>query len=197
MQRLYFDQIDSVGTFPDDRIKMDIVFQDSSGDEYVWTPKWEEVMSIYAESERVEELNLAGGEWLDELKEKKQFSLEVLDEIAAVIANDRSTDEIADFFKAAGFPDDSLRYNLGPTDPLKSQVESRDNRVGMTRRKLEELNDQDYRHVIQAIQKAADPKQFIGEDDAHQEAITQLNQALEHEHMEVTQDGRVLPLEQE
>lgn len=29
-------------------------------------------MSIYAESERVEEMNLAGGEWLEELKEKKR-----------------------------------------------------------------------------------------------------------------------------
>ena len=81
-KREFFDKIDSVGTFPDNRIKMDIIFQDSNGNEYVWTPKWEEVMSIYAESERVEEMNLAGGEWLEELKEKKQFSDEVLDELA-------------------------------------------------------------------------------------------------------------------
>lgn len=195
MKRVFFDKIDSVGTFPDNRIKMDIIFQDSNGNEYVWTPKWKEVMSIYAESERVEEMNLAGGEWLEELKEKKQFSDEVLDVVAEVIANRRSTDEIANFFEILGFDTDEIRHNLRYDDPLKSKVEGHGNRVSIAKEKLQELSSEDYRYVVQVVQKAADPKQYIGEQEKHQEAVEKLNAALEFENLRVTEDGRVLPVE--
>jgi cell division protein ZapD len=197
MKRVFFDKIDSVGTFPDNRIKMDIIFQDSNGNEYVWTPKWEEVMSIYAESERVEEMNLAGGKWLEDLKEKKQFSDEVLDELAEVIADGRSTDEIADFFEIVGFDADEMRYNLSHDDPLRSKAEGHSNRVYIAKEKLQELNSEDYRYVVQIVQKAADPKQYIGEQEKHQEVVEKLNTALEFENLRVTEDGRVLPIEKD
>lgn len=197
MKRVFFDKIDSVGTFPDNRIKMDIIFQDSNGNEYVWTPKWEEVMSIYAESERVEEMNLAGGEWVEELKDKKQFSDEVLEEVAGVIADGRSTDEIADFFEMLEFDADEMRHNLAYDDPLRSKAESHSNRIYISKEKLQELNSEDYRYVVQVVQKAADPKQYIGEQEKHQEMVEKLNTALEFENLRVTEDGRVLPMEKE
>lgn len=181
---MVFARIDSVGTFPDNRIKMDIIFQDSNGNEYVWTPKWEEMMSIYAESKRVEEL-----------KDKKQVSDEVLDEVAEVIADSRNTDEIADLFEILGFDGDEMRYNLSHIDPLRPRVEGHHNRVYVAREKLKELNSEDYRYVVQVVQKVADPKQYIDNQEKHQEVVEKLNTALEFENLRVTEDGRVLPRE--
>lgn len=176
---------------------MDVVFQDSHGNEYVWTPKWEEVMSIYAESERVEELNVAEGKWLDKIKEKKQFSVEVLDVLAEIIAEDSSTAEIAEFFESLGFSGEEFRYNFGNDLDLQSRVEKWDNRHGTTKRKLKELNEEDYRYIIQVVSKAGDPRQYIGEQEKHEEAVDKLNEALEFENMRITSDGRVLPIEKE
>jgi len=196
MDRLYFDKINSVGTFPDNRIKMDIVFQDGRGNEYVWTPKWEEVMSIYAESERVEELNVAEGKWLDDIKEKKEFSIEVLYEIAELIVKDRSMHEIAEFFESAGFDGEYFRYSTTDLD-VRSEKEKLGNRICATKNKMTELNEEDYRYIVQVVSKLGDPKQYIGEEDQHEKVIDDLNRALEFENMMVTNDGRVLPLKRE
>ena len=148
------------------------------------------------EKEIGKEMNLTGGEWSDESKENKQFSDEVLDEVAEVMADGRSTDEIADLFEIVGFDVDEMRYNLRHDDPLQSKAESHSNRVYIAKEKLQELNSEDYRHVLKVIQKAADPKQYIGEEEKHQEVVEKLNTALEFEDLRVVDDGRIFSIKE-
>ena len=181
-KRIWFDAIDSVGSFPDGRIKMDVVFEDGKGEEFVWTPRWNDIMSLYQEAERVEEINVQEGRWLDDLRDGKQFSDEVITEIAKILGDTRTGREISDFFSAAGFPDIS---HDGST------------KWRFARRELRELNEDDYTQILQIIEKLADPKQYLSREDDHEIVMKRLNNALEFESLHVTEDGRIITSKQD
>ena len=58
MGRIFFERYDSSGKFPDGRIKLDVYFEDSEGNKYVYTPDWERgTRSFFLEAYRIERLN--------------------------------------------------------------------------------------------------------------------------------------------
>jgi cell division protein ZapD len=178
-ERVYFERIDSTGSFPRGAIAMQVIFEDSQGREYVWTPGWEEVVDIYAEAERVEETNEGGGEWLEMLRERNTFSEEVLSHIAETIASDLAEDEVTSFFEKAGFPE--IEYDEDSSED-KSEYISQE---------LAELNENDYTQVIQIIEVFADPRRYISEESRHKQVVRRLNKGLKHEDWKVTEEGEV------
>jgi hypothetical protein len=58
MGRIFFRRYDSSGKFPDGRIKLDVFFEDSEGNKYIWTPDWERgTRHFFLEAYRIERLN--------------------------------------------------------------------------------------------------------------------------------------------
>ncbi len=58
MKRIFFDNYDSSGKFPDGRVKLDVHFHSSDGERYVWTPDWERgTRHFFLEGYRIERLN--------------------------------------------------------------------------------------------------------------------------------------------
>lgn len=45
-ERIYFKRYDSAGKFPHGRIKLDVHFEDSQNNRYIWTPKWEATRNL-------------------------------------------------------------------------------------------------------------------------------------------------------
>lgn len=178
-ERVYFERIDSTGSFPRGAIAMQVIFEDSQGREYVWTPGWEEVVDIYAEAERVEETNEGGGEWLEMLRERNAFSEEVLSHIAETIASELTEDEVTSFFKKSGFPE--IEYGEDTSEDKSEHIY----------RELAELNENDYTQVTQIIEVFADPRRYISEETRHKRVVRRLNKGLKHEDWKVTEDGEV------
>lgn len=201
--RLKFDVIDSVGTFPDGRVKMDVVFTDNTGQEYVWTPKWEELQKMYASAEQVEELNTDGGEYLDRLKALQKFGDETLARLATCISIHKSIDGLRNEFSGetvrAGqvpdreevnrvfisadvpTPDYPERFNLGDRDRIIHQH-------------LRELNEDGYENIVAVIESLVDRKRHIDAEERRREIIEEMNKILGYENLEITLEGRVRPI---
>jgi hypothetical protein len=78
MGRIFFKKYDSSGRFPDGRIKLDVYFEDSEGNKYVWTPDWERgTRHFFLEAYRIEKLNRPQSA---ELESFKQIAKEVTSE---------------------------------------------------------------------------------------------------------------------
>ena len=60
-KRIFFKGYDSAGKFPDGRTKLDVHFEDSQDNKYVWTPEWEATRSFVFEAYRIEKLNRPKG----------------------------------------------------------------------------------------------------------------------------------------
>lgn len=201
--RLKFDAIDSVDTFPDGRIKMDVIFTDNTGKEYVWTPKWKELQRIYASAEQVEELNTDGGEYLERLKALQKFGDETLARLATCISLHKSIDglrnelsgntvragqvsdreEVNRVFISANVPTPEYpeRYNLSDRDKIIHQH-------------LRDLNEDDYENIVAVIESLIDRKRHIDAEKRRREIIEEINKILGYESSEITLEGRVRPI---
>jgi hypothetical protein len=62
-ERIWFESIKSSGTFPDGRIKLDVLFRGSNNRELVWTPPWNAVIELSATAKFLEETNKPRSEW--------------------------------------------------------------------------------------------------------------------------------------
>lgn len=201
--RLKFDEINSVGTFPDGRIKMDVIFTDNTGMEYVWTPKWKELQKMYASAEQVEELNTDGSEYLERLKALQKFGDDTLARLATCISLHKSIDglrnelssntvragqvpdreEVNRVFISADvpLPEYPERYNLGDRDKIIHQH-------------LRDLNEDDYENIVAVIESLVDRKRHIDAEERRREIIEEMNKILGYENLEITLEGRVCPL---
>jgi hypothetical protein len=101
--RIWLRDIDSSGTFRSGDIRLDIVFEDSEGKTYTWYPEWDDIRKLYAEAERVEEVNPTGDKELENLKEFKQLDTPVIDQIAKIIAETWTGDRLGRFFRELGY----------------------------------------------------------------------------------------------
>ncbi len=84
-ERIWFESIKSNGSFPDGRIKLDVLFKGSGNRELVWTPTWNAVISISAAAKFLEETNKPRSEWnqpLTDAYSKLEQSSKFLEEIA-------------------------------------------------------------------------------------------------------------------
>ena len=197
-RRLHFERIDSSGTFRSGDVRLDVQFRDEEGNEYVWFPKWDDLQNLYAEAERVEEMNPTGEEDLERLKELKKLDNAVIDEITEVIADTWSGDELAEFFERAGYPIDfgyeaeeharTFPAETGGADRLRRKV---------VRSKLYELNDEDYETVVDVIEQAVSKKEHIGKNDRRETILYRLKETIKHEGWTVTRNGNVQPIEYE
>ncbi|MFC2070282.1 hypothetical protein ACFLTB_03825 [Chloroflexota bacterium] len=77
-KRVYFQSYDTSGEFPDGRVKLDVFFKSSGGEQFVWTPDWEKgTRQFFLEAYRTERLNVPKG---TERERFKQVAEEVLRE---------------------------------------------------------------------------------------------------------------------
>ena len=78
MKRIFFKRYDSSGKFPDKRVKLDIIFRSSDGEQYVWTPEWDKgTRQFFLEAYHIERLNIPEG---SERERFKQVAEEVISE---------------------------------------------------------------------------------------------------------------------
>ena len=76
MKRIFFNRYDSSGKFPDERVKLDVYFRSSDGEQYVWTPDWSKgTRHFFLEAYRIEKLNVPKS---PERERFKQVAEEVL-----------------------------------------------------------------------------------------------------------------------
>lgn len=197
--RIHFEKIDSSGTFRSGDIRLDVKFQDEHGNQYIWFPKWDDLQKLYAEAERVEELNPTGDKDLKELKELKQFDLSVLNAIAEVIADTWQGDDLNRFIRDLGYETEYDQQTEHQAEFNASLFPSVDGAEGVRKdyvmEILENLNNQDYQLIIEVIEQAASPKQHIGKDDRQEKIRYKLNEAIKHEGLHVTTAGAVEPIE--
>lgn len=194
-RRLHFERIDSSGTFRSGDVRLDVQFRDEEGNDYVWFPKWEDLQHLYAEAERVEEMNPTGEEDLERLKQLKQLDDAVIAELVEVISDTWSGDALAEFFDRAGYPIDygfeaeehasNFPAETGGANRLRRKV---------VRSKLHELNDEDYQQVVDVIEQAASKKEHIGEAERRETILYRLNDAIQHEGWQITRSGNVQPI---
>lgn len=199
-ERLWFDEITTEGSFPRGSIAMEVVFEDDDGDRYVWTPKWEEMQNLYATAERVEEVNEGGGEELEQLKALQQFSGPTLSRLAKCLDYHTSLDgvkmklsdnavigaasadktEVAEVFRDAGVspPDYPDRFTLA-------------NRWKFIRERLQELNQEDYQHIINVVEILVQRNRHVDAEERRRTIIEELNKVLTYENMEIGLDGKV------
>lgn len=201
--RLKFDEIDSVGTFPDGRIKMDVIFTDNAGREYVWTPKWEELQKMYASAEQVEELNTDGGEYLERLKALQKFGDETLARLATCISLHKSIDglrnELAGDTVRAGQVPDREEVNRvftsadvpTPDYPERFNLADRDRII---HNHLRDLNEDSYENIVAVIESLVDRRRHIDAEERRREIIEEMNKILGYENLEITLEGRVRPI---
>lgn len=195
-RRLHFERIDSSGTFRSGDIRLDVKFRDEEGNEYIWFPRWENLRNLYAEAERVEEMNPTGEEDLERLKELKELDDAVIDEIADVIADTWTGDGLAEFFERAGY---GIKFGYeaeehARTFPAETGGPDRLRRKAV-RRKLHELNDEDYEKVVEVIEQASSKKGHIDKNDRRETILYRLNETIKYEGWEVTRYGNVQPIE--
>lgn len=194
-RRLHFEKIDSSGTFRSGDIRLDVKFQDEEGNEYIWFPRWDDLRNLYAEAERVEDMNPTGEEDLNRLKELKRLDDSVINEIAEVISDTWTGDDLGTFFRQLGY-DVDYGYQTeenARTFPAETGGPERARKQFVTN-KLRELNEEDYKSVVKVIEKAVSRKEHIDKEDRRETVIYRLNRAVEHEGWEVTRDGNVQPI---
>lgn len=197
--RIYFEEIDSSGRFKrTGDIMLQVRFTDEEGNEHLWFPEWNDLQNLYAEAERVEEINPTGEEDLKELKELKKFSKPIIDAIAEIIAD---TWQGVDLNKIFEDIDDDFEWNHhaeehAATFPVKTGGPSK-MRKDAVLGSLENLNEEDYQLVVTIIERVASPKYHIGKDDRRKETRHRLNDAIKHAGFEVTRDGIFQPIEYE
>lgn len=194
-RRLHFEKIDSSGTFRSGDIRLDVKFQDEEGNEYIWIPEWDNLRNLYAEAERVEDMNPTGEEDLGRLKELKRIDGPVISEIAEVISDTWTGDDLGNFFRQLGY-DIDYSYQVeenARTFPAETGGPERVRKQFVTD-KLRDLNKEDYKDVVKVIEKAASRKEHIDKEDRRETVLYRLNRAVEHEGWEVTGDGNVQPI---
>ncbi len=77
MTRVFFLNFSSKGHFPDGRVKLDVHFRDSAGNEYIWTPDWEQgTRNFFLEAYRIERLNVPSGPERGRFKQTAETVLE-------------------------------------------------------------------------------------------------------------------------
>ena len=199
-ERLWFDEITTEGKFPRGSLAMEVVFQDDAGEKYVWTPKWEEMQNLYATAERIEEINEGGGDELEQLKALQQFSEPTLTRLAKCIDHHTSlsgikktfnggvvrggesadTDQVTQIFSEAGVPD--------PDYPNKYTLS---NRWKFIRDHLQELNQEDYQHIIDVIEVLVHRNRHVDAEERRRTIIEELNKVLTYENMEISLAGSV------
>jgi hypothetical protein len=202
-ERLWLDEITTEGKFPRGSIAMEVVFEDDAGKQYVWTPKWEEMQNLYATAERVEEVNEGGGEDLDRLKALQRFSGPTLTRLANCIDHHTSLNgirkefgdgtvkvgeaadktQIADVFQDAGVSE--------PEYPYKFTVSERWKYI---RDHLQELNQDDYHHIIDIIEVLVHRNRHVDAEERRRTIIEELNKVMTYENMEIRLDGKVRPI---
>lgn len=195
-RRIHFEQIDSSGTFRSGDIRLDVKFFDEEGNELVWFPKWNDLQNLYAEAERVEEMNPTGENDLRELKELKQFDFAVLTAISEVIADTWTGDDLGEFFKdfEFDFDWDYVAEEHAHTFPVETGGADRLRKKAVLAL-LEELNVEDYQKIITVVENAVSPKHHIENEVRREEVRYRLNEALKHEGLEITRDGIVRPIQ--
>lgn len=75
--RIFYQGINSIGNFPDGRIKLDIHFKSESGLDFIWTPPWRAVIDLAASAKYLEETNKPKSEWNKELSSSYNKLVEV------------------------------------------------------------------------------------------------------------------------
>lgn len=196
--RLHFERIDSSGTFRSGDVRLDVHFRDEAGNKYTWYPKWEHLQSLYAEAERVEEMNPTGDEDLQRLKELKQLDDAVVDAIADIIADTWHGDDLAGFFERAGYPIDYGDYAEEHASTFPAETGGADKiRKDVVHSKLRELNEDDYEKVVEVIEQAVSRKEHIDRDERRETVRYRMNEAVKHEGWTVTRNGNVQPIEHE
>jgi len=68
-KRLWFDKIDTIGAFPDRRIRLDVIFTDQEKEKYIWTARWNEVLDLYFNAKKTEETNKPDSIWIKKFEE--------------------------------------------------------------------------------------------------------------------------------
>ncbi|MFC4987157.1 hypothetical protein [Saliphagus infecundisoli] len=199
-ERIWFDEITTEGKFPRGALTMDVVFEDDAGNEYVWTPKWEEMQNLYSTAERVEELNEGGGEYLEELKALQRFSGPTIIRLAKCISNHTSRsgvekklndetvigketadrEQVAQIFTEADLP--------APEYPRKFTMS---NRWRLIRDHLQQLNEEDYQNIIDVIEVMVHRNRHVDAEDRRRTIIEEMNKVLTYENMEITIEGKV------
>lgn len=197
-RRLHFERIDSSGTFRSGDVRLDVKFSDEEDNEYIWIPSWEDLRNLYAEAERVEEMNPTGKEDLERLEELKKLDNAVIDQIADVIADTWRGDKLVEFFKRAGY---EIKFGQkaeehARTFPAETGGPHRLRRKAV-RNKLHKLNDEDYEEVVEVIEQASSKKEHIELNDRRETILYRLNEAIKHEGWKITRDGNVQPIEHE
>ncbi|MGA2159587.1 MAG: hypothetical protein ABSG90_10215 [Dehalococcoidia bacterium] len=85
-KRIFFGKYDSLGKFPDGRVKLDVFFHSSDGDSYVWTPDWQKGTRLFfLEAYRIEKLNEPDSPQIKEFKRVAKQVLHEEDDIEAGI----------------------------------------------------------------------------------------------------------------
>ena len=113
-RRVFYESIKSGGTFPDGRIKLDVLFRSEDGSELVWTPPWRAVIDLSASAKYLEETNKTRSAWTPEL-EKSFKDLEQVFRLSERIM------ECANVISATLHPltGDSAPRSLFPSIPLE------------------------------------------------------------------------------
>jgi hypothetical protein len=109
-----------------------------------------------------------------------RLSDEVLEYIAHILAGIKTGSEITEFFRVAGFPE--IRHD-GST------------KWRFVYGALQRLNEESPYHVIKVIEKLADPKQYIGQESLHREAVGDLKKALKYEDITINEKNKVVLLQ--
>lgn len=109
-----------------------------------------------------------------------KLSDEVLEYIAHIIAGIKTGSEITEFFRVAGFPE--IRHD-GST------------KWRFVYGALQKLNEESPYHVVKVIEKLADPKQYIGQEDLHRKVIEDLKKALKCEDITINEKNKVVLLQ--
>lgn len=109
-----------------------------------------------------------------------KLSDEVLKYIAHIIAGIKTGSEITEFFRVAGFPE--IRHDGSTKWRFVYGV-------------LQKLNEESPYHVVKVIEKLADPKQYIGQEESHRKVIEDLKKALKYEDITINDENKVVLLQ--
>jgi len=202
-ERLWFDEITTEGKFPRGSIAMEVVFEDDARKQYVWTPKWEEMQKLYATAERVEEVNEGRSEDLERLKALQQFSGPTLTRLANCIDHHTCLNGIRKQFDngvvRAGETADRTQIvdvfqDAGLSEPEYPKKFTLSERWKYIRDHLQELNQDDYQHIVDVIEVLVHRNRHIDAEERRRTIIEELNKVLTYENMEIGLDGKVRPI---
>lgn len=166
----------------------------------MWTPKWEEMQKLYATAERVEDINEGSGEDLERLKTLQRFSGPTLTRLARCIEHHTCLNgirkefddgtvrvrdmadqtQIAEVFQDAGVSEPEYPYKFTLSERWK-----------YIRDHLQELNQDDYQHIVDIIEVLVHRNRHVDEEERRRTIIEALNKVLTYENMEIGLDGKV------